>query len=173
MFDTPNTFWWVEGALCHPLRRESMFFFFPMKGVEMSSPPSFQCYVAFFILLSLCILIQSASNDAILWVCRQEGYYSVHLKWREEINSSWRVEYSSKHAKHIAAKWKQYQELEKAHSASRRVRLRAYDEVEKSIYKSLLGCGARDVPVSRPMLQKKACDLAWILSVPNLATSSG
>lgn len=63
---------------------------------------------------------------------------------------------------------------EKAHSASRCVKLPAYGDEGKSVYKLFLGIQARNISVGAPVLQKKACcDFACILSVPNFTVSLG
>ncbi|KAG0433718.1 hypothetical protein HPB47_019664 [Ixodes persulcatus] len=59
------------------------------------------------------------------------------------------------------------------HSDARRVRTPAFENVERSLHKRFMDARARNIPVSGPMLQQKAKDLAFIHKAQNFAASSG
>ncbi|KAG0431425.1 hypothetical protein HPB47_021791 [Ixodes persulcatus] len=62
---------------------------------------------------------------------------------------------------------------ERPNADSRRIRKPAYDEVEKALYQWFLAIRARILPVSGPMLQSKARDLASLLKVEGFTAGSG
>lgn len=84
----------------------------------MGGPPSYQSHVVVRVrcvqyLPNFCAFQHSKHQTMPNFdVCRQGGHYTTHQKWREEVNSGWWVEGSSRHIKHVAANQKWYQEKE-------------------------------------------------------------
>lgn len=62
---------------------------------------------------------------------------------------------------------------ERPNSDNKRIRKPAYDEVEKTLYQWFLDIRARNLPVSSPMLQQKAKDLAVVLGVEDFTAGTG
>lgn len=155
-------FWWIEGALWCTLRRKSVFLFvlFFLNGflkwavrqiTNVTLRPTsvvFLAYPMFPLFNTISVKQPQTSTFAA------KEYISRHVENKEKESAVADELKIPRNASDISISNIKEKEAEKAHSASPRVRLPAYDDVWKSVYKWFLDVRAGDVPVKSPMLQK-------------------